>query len=134
MGKDTLPCLQYITFYWNQHCAIAYIPLLRQWIRYILSFFIKGFAHFPSVITNRTRWHYHTPHKETCIFGNERKKGFITKENHPRESFFVIIASEIRTNIHKVTTGWRYIKCLAMHWAQGISWPILHIMSYLHNK
>ena len=58
-----------------------------------------------------------SPHRSqrNIFVGKEEVKIKITKQNPPKESFFGMIASEIRTQIHKLITGCRYCKCLARH-------------------
>ena len=107
-------------------------PLLCYWIWDIPAFFIKGFAQFSLVTTNRTRQHYRTAHREIKHFWYKQRKSQNYKRKYLKRRFFGMITSEIRAHIQKITTGRRYRNVLARNLFQGISWPIMHIMSDRH--
>ena len=94
--------------------------------------FINGFAQFSLVLTNITWWHCPILRREKFIFGKNKWK---VKIGHSqKDNFYEIVAPDIRTQVHKVTTDYRYWKCLARYWAQSISWPFFHIMSNLNSQ
>ena len=106
---------------------IKLMNLVHTWI------FHKRFYTFFSVTTNRTQLPYHILHWESMHFWF--KKVFkIIKENSQEETFSIIIAPYIRTQVHKIATGWIHRKCLAKYWNQGRSLPFMHIMSDINNQ
>ena len=76
---------------------------------------ISGFAWFYLVIMNITRLFYHIAHRETFIFGQNKRKAKITKAKPQDEIFSRIVAPEIRTQVQKITLGWIHLKRLSRY-------------------
>ena len=74
------------------------------------------------------------------VFFSENENDTVTLpySRHPKKKLkdFLkgIIASNIRTQVQKVSTTWRYRECLVINRDQVISWLFLKIVLYLGNK
>ena len=88
---------------------ILFAPDFSNKLFSIITLINSGHTYITLVQMNRTWLHYRISCRENMHFWLKRKT---PKANPQKKIFFGIIASEIRTHVNKVTTGWIYCKCL----------------------